>query len=80
MTATTTIDATSPGDPAAAAFVGGPGERLSVQQVTDFVASALTDADLDGASVCLVVPDGTRTCPLPLLLGAARDALAGRAR
>ena len=42
--------------------------------------TALADADLDGASVCLVVPDGTRTCPLPLLLGAVRDALAGRAR
>ena len=26
-----------------------------------------------------MVPDGTRTCPLPLLIGAARDALAGRA-
>ena len=80
MTTTTSTYATNPGDPAAAAFVGGAGERLSMDQVTDFVASALADADLDGASVCLVVPDGTRTCPLPLLLGAARDALAGRAR
>ena len=80
MTATTSTYATNPGDPARAAFVGGPGERLSAEQVTDFVAAALADADLDGASVCLVVPDGTRTCPLPLLLGAARDALAGRAR
>jgi nickel-dependent lactate racemase len=72
--------ATDPGSPARAAFVGGPTERLSRDQVTDFVAGALADADLDGASVCLVVPDGTRTCPLPLLLGAVRDALAGRAR
>jgi hypothetical protein len=24
--------------------------------------------DLDGKSVCLVIPDGTRSCPLPLLL------------
>jgi nickel-dependent lactate racemase len=71
---------TDPGDPDRAAFVGGPGERLSEQQVTEFVTAALAGADLDGASVCLVVPDGTRTCPLPLLLAAARDALAGRAR
>jgi nickel-dependent lactate racemase len=71
---------TDPGDPDLAAFVGGPGERLSEQQVTDFVTTALADADLDGASVCLVVPDGTRTCPLPLLLAAARGALTGRAR
>ena len=54
---------TDPGDPDRAAFVGGPGERLSEQQVTEFVTAALAGADLDGASVCLVVPDGTRTCP-----------------
>ena len=71
---------TDPGDPARARTVGGPGERLDAEQVTHFVAAAFADADLDGASVCLVVPDGTRTCPLPLLLGAVRDALAGRAR
>ncbi|WP_375430662.1 lactate racemase domain-containing protein [uncultured Friedmanniella sp.] len=71
---------TEPGDPDRAAFLGGPGERLTPEQVTSFVASALAAADVDGASVCLVVPDGTRTCPLPLLLAAARDALAGRAR
>ncbi|MFL6065192.1 MAG: lactate racemase domain-containing protein [Friedmanniella sp.] len=86
---TTTVDprpgseqafGTSPGDPTQAAFLGGPSQRLSEEQVTDFVTAALVDADLEGASVCLVVPDGTRTCPLPLLLRAARDALAGRAR
>ncbi|CAA9310945.1 MAG: Novel D-mannonate dehydrogenase [uncultured Friedmanniella sp.] len=71
---------TDPGDPARALVVGGPGQRLGEEQVTAFVADALARADLDGASVCLVVPDGTRTCPLPLLLGAVRDALAGRAR
>ena len=83
MTTTTgpsTSFGTDPGDPDRAAFVGGPGERLSEEQVTDFVATALADADLDGASVCLVVPDGTRSCPLPLLLRATRDALSGRAR
>ena len=79
-TGPTTSFGTDPGDPARAAFVGGPGERLTEEQVTDFVTTALADADLDGASVCLVVPDGTRTCPLPLLLSAARDALSGRAR
>ncbi len=70
---------TDPGDPARAATLGGPGERLSTDQVTEFVTRTLGAADLDGKRVCLVVPDGTRTCPLPLLLRAARDALAGRA-
>ena len=80
MAAPTTSATTVSQDPAAAALVGGPGVRLDADEVTAFVQQALGDADLDGASVCLVVPDGTRTCPLPLLLRATRDALAGRAR
>jgi nickel-dependent lactate racemase len=79
MTAPTT-SATRPPERAGTAVVGGPGQRLDAEEVTRFVADALAGADLDGASVCLVVPDGTRTCPLPLLLGAVRDSLAGRAR
>ena len=38
----------------------------------------LDATDLDGRSVCLVVPDATRSCPLPLLVGAVHSALAGR--
>jgi len=71
---------TDPGDPARALVVGGPGERLTPEQVTRFVEQSFAAVDLDGLSVCLVVPDGTRTCPLPLLLGAVHRALAGRAR
>ncbi|MYW05026.1 DUF2088 domain-containing protein [Streptomyces sp. SID3343] len=43
-----------------------------------FVAEQLANEDLDGRSVCLVVPDGTRSCPLPLLLAAVHEALYGR--
>ncbi len=43
-----------------------------------FVRDQLAEVDLDGRSVCILVPDGTRTCPLPLLLGAVHEALAGR--
>jgi nickel-dependent lactate racemase len=68
------------GDPRRAARIGGVGQRLTEDQVTAFVEESLAGADLDGKRVCLVVPDGTRTCPLPLLLGAAQRALAGRAR
>ena len=38
----------------------------------------LAGADLDGRSVCVLVPDGTRSCPLPLLLAAVHGALHGR--
>jgi nickel-dependent lactate racemase len=70
---------TEPGDPERALRLGGVGQHLAAQQVTEFVEQALAGADLDGKRVCLVVPDGTRTCPLPLLLGAAHRALTGRA-
>ena len=62
----------------AAARIGGPGTVLSEAQVTAFVAEQLAGVDLDGRSVCLVIPDGTRSCPLPLLLSAVHGALAGR--
>ncbi|WP_375422985.1 lactate racemase domain-containing protein [uncultured Friedmanniella sp.] len=70
---------TDPGTPERALRVGGIGEHLAPEQVRAFVGKALARADVDGRRVCLVVPDGTRTCPLPLLLAAARDELAGRA-
>jgi hypothetical protein len=62
-----------------AAVIGGVGVRLAADQVREFVVAQLRGADLDGRRVCLVVPDGTRTCPLPLLLRAAHGALVGRA-
>lgn len=71
---------TDPGDPARAATIGGAGVQLSDDEVTGFVTSALAGAGVDGKSVCLVVPDATRTCPLPLVLRAAHSALAGRAK
>jgi len=75
----TTSYGTNPGDPDRAAVIGGVGEHLAPDQVHAFVRGQLASADLDGKRVCLVVPDGTRTCPLPLLMGAAHDALRGRA-
>ena len=71
---------TEPGDPSRALRIGGVGERLTPRDVTAFVARALAGADLDAKRVCLVVPDGTRTCPLPLLMRAFHEALAGRAK
>ncbi|WP_315098167.1 lactate racemase domain-containing protein [uncultured Cellulomonas sp.] len=61
-----------------AALVGGPDQVLTTEQVRSFVLESLAGADLDGRSVCLVVPDGTRSCPLPLLLATVHQALVGR--
>jgi nickel-dependent lactate racemase len=62
-----------------AALVGGTDGVLTEDEVRTFVAEQLAGCDLDGRSVCVVVPDATRSCPLPLLLTAVHGALAGRA-
>jgi len=77
---TSTNYGTDPGDPSRADTLGGVDRELSSDEVTAFVTQALARADLDGKRVCLVVPDGTRACPLPLLMQAAHSALEGRAK
>ena len=62
-----------------AARIGGADRILGEREVTDFVAEQLAGIDADGRSVCVLVPDGTRNCPLPLLIGAVHRALHGRA-
>ena len=59
-------------------MIGGPEQVLTDDEITQFVRAQLDARDLDGRSVCLVIPDGTRSCPLPLLLSAVHGALAGR--
>ncbi len=71
---------TNPGDPAGAQLIGGADQRLDTSQVTDFITQALAGADLDNKRVCLVVPDGTRTCPLPLIMQAVHAALHDRVK
>jgi lactate racemase len=61
-----------------AAVIGGPGTVLSDDEVGAFVREHLGRAPLDGKSLCVLVPDGTRSCPLPLLLGAVHSAVHGR--
>ena len=46
-----------------AARIGGPDCVLGEDEVRAFVREQLGRFDLDGASVCLLVPDGTRSCP-----------------
>ena len=58
--------------------IGGPGVVLDDAQIQAFVREQLDGVPLDGRSVCVIVPDGTRSCPLPLLLSAVDGALQGR--
>ena len=61
-----------------AARVGGADGVLSEREVAAFVGDQLAGLDVDGRSVLVLVPDATRTCPLPLLVGAVHAALHGR--
>ncbi|MDN6301511.1 MAG: lactate racemase domain-containing protein [Brachybacterium sp.] len=62
-----------------AALLGGPDGVLTDEQITGFLTEQLAGQDLEGRSVCLIIPDGTRSVPLPKVLPAIHDALAGRA-
>ncbi len=61
-----------------ATIIGSADRALSDAEIRSFIADQLLAADLDGQSVCVLVPDATRSCPLPLLLGAVHDVLHGR--
>ncbi|MET0726806.1 MAG: lactate racemase domain-containing protein [Acidimicrobiales bacterium] len=62
------------------AILGGAADLLDDGAVTAFVEAEVGALDLEGRSLCVVIPDATRKCPLPLLLGAVQRAAAGRAR
>jgi nickel-dependent lactate racemase len=46
--------------------------------VRSFVQTQIGELDLAGRSLCVVIPDGTRNCPLPLLLEAIEAGVDGR--
>ena len=59
--------------------LGGAGPVLDPEDVRAFVRAQVAGLDLAGRSLCVVIPDGTRQCPLPLLLQAIEEGVAGRA-
>ncbi|HWQ12625.1 MAG TPA: lactate racemase domain-containing protein [Roseiflexaceae bacterium] len=52
---------------------------LTDDEVAAIVHEALAAEDIDGRRVLLIVPDGTRTAPMPLMFRLLHRALAGRA-
>src|SRR5271165_4800433 len=68
----TTVPARSPtgrlSERRGVAQAGGPAGVLTEDEITGFVHDQLEAAPVDGRSVCVLVPDGTRSCPLPLLM------------
>ena len=63
---------------ASAARVGDASTVLDDDAVCAFIAEQLAAHPFDGRSICVLVPDHTRTCPLPLLMRAVHRALHGR--
>jgi nickel-dependent lactate racemase len=53
---------------------------LHTEDLRTLVATGLGAEALDGRRVCLVIPDGTRRCPVPWLLDVVLAAMAGRPR
>lgn len=75
----TSTHQTGPTSRSSATTLGGPEEKLEPGRVESFIAEVLAEQDFEGKNVTLVIPDGTRSCPLPLVLGAVHRHLHGRA-
>src|SRR6202042_2394953 len=71
--------ALAPGGGAVTASLGEPGHALDTAVVRSFVREQVAGLDLAGRSLCVVIPDGTRNCPMPLLLQAIEEGVGGRA-
>jgi lactate racemase len=59
--------------------LGSAQEVLAPEEIDRFVRAALDADDYTGKRVCVLVPDATRSCPLPGLLDSVHAALHGRA-
>ena len=58
--------------------IGGVTGVLEDAAIRAFIRTQMNALDLDGRSLCLVIPDATRSCPLPLLLSAVDEAVNAR--
>lgn len=59
--------------------LGGPGYHVAPEELDGFMADNLARIDVAGKSVCLIIPDDTRSCPLPLLLSTVYQHVVDRA-
>src|SRR5436190_24178925 len=53
------------------------GHVLTPDQARDLVARAINSADFTGKKVLVIVPDGTRTCPLGMVFKAVHEIIGG---
>jgi nickel-dependent lactate racemase len=67
-------------DTATAIRAGDPQGTVTSDTLRQFIVSRLQGAGFEGRSVLVVVPDATRTMPLPHIVAAIDEALRGRVR
>ncbi|MFB3854853.1 MAG: lactate racemase domain-containing protein [Vicinamibacterales bacterium] len=78
LRATTGAGAVSVADTKVAG-AGRPDRDLSPEEIAAFVGDALARLDADGRRVLVLVPDGTRTMPMPLMFELMESSLGARA-
>lgn len=59
--------------------IGGAHQTVSAEELIGFLDRELAAIDADGKNIVLVVPDTTRSCPLPMLLQPVHERLVHRA-
>jgi nickel-dependent lactate racemase len=57
---------------------GSTDKFLSESEVRDLAGTALSQAGLDGKKVIIIIPDGTRTAPIPMMFRLFHDILGDR--
>jgi nickel-dependent lactate racemase len=58
---------------------GASGANVTAQQMQEIIASAVASLNVAGKSVLAIIPDHTRTCPLPQFMRTLHGCLAGKA-
>jgi len=59
---------------------GEPGRRISAEEAGQIITQAAQGIALEGRKVLVLIPDHTRTCPLPMIARGLRAAIAPRAK
>jgi len=58
---------------------GNPGKVLTEDEIRTIIAQVADEMAVDGKAVLAIVPDLTRTCPLPLIARALKESVGKRA-
>src|SRR5690349_9424647 len=57
---------------------GSTDKFLSESEIRELMAQAFSQAELDGKRVIVIIPDGTRTAPIPLMFRLLHELLGRR--